>query len=158
MKENKFTMSLALVDAIPVVFFLIGVIKIFKDLGSIVFLLGGLCSVVAGLGKVVWKIFLAVKQKDISLFQKQFRILMPTGFVLMLIGFFTVKTSGLVKGLLYKFFRFPSLLFVLIGICAMIGMTIMAKKMDQRDPSSNWKEQITNIVGQGAFMIAILLV
>lgn len=158
MKEGKFTMSLAMVDAIPVLFFGVGVIKIFLDTGSIVFLAGGLCSVVAGLGKVVWKIILALKEKDIILFRNQFRILMPTGFLLMLIGFFTVKPLQLSLTLLRKFIGFPSIVFVVIGVVAMIGMSVMAKKMDQKDPASNWKEQITNMVGQGAFMIAILLV
>ena len=74
MEEKKsipegFTLKLALVDAIPVVEFSVSMMAIASKFKSALFALGACCSTLAGCGKVLWKILLAVKKEECILFE-----------------------------------------------------------------------------------------
>ena len=87
-KKNyeDFPLSLALFDALPVIFFSVAMILIAMRFRNVFFIKGAVLCAVSGSGKVVWKIMITGTKKDISLLNKQLRILMPVGFLLMLIG------------------------------------------------------------------------
>ncbi len=156
--KNKFTMSLALVDAIPVLIFGGTVIFISNAIQSTVFLIGGLFSIFAGLGKVIWKIVLAVKQKDNAFWRKQFKVTMPLGFCLMIIGVVIKKSVINWSNLLNSLISFPAILFLILALCSMVAMITMAKKLDQNNAKHNWVEQGTNILMQIFVLLAVITI
>jgi hypothetical protein len=150
-----FDLRMALVDAVPVLLFLAGGILLFCKLGSPVFLAGALFSTAAGACKVAWKFVLALRKKDAAVLPKLFRVLMPTGFVLMLLSVFLSAAAwgALVSSLL----AMPSLVFLLLGCAGILLMTVFAFRLDKNDPRSNWLEQFTNAAAQAMFLLALLL-
>lgn len=83
---EKFSLGLALFDALPVIFFSAAMILIAMHFRVAAFIAGAICCTAAGLGKVCWKIIIAETGKDIWPLNRQLRILMPAGFALMIIG------------------------------------------------------------------------
>ena len=83
---EKFSLGLALFDALPVIFFSTAMILIAMHFRVAAFIAGAICCTAAGLGKVCWKIIIAATGKDIWPLNKQLRILMPAGFALMIAG------------------------------------------------------------------------
>ena len=159
MDENKlegFTLKLALVDLIPVILFAGGAGLLNKRLGSVIFAIGIFCCLLGGVGKVTWKIIIAFTKKDIQFLFKQMRVMMPGGFLLMLIGIIVKWNNISWMNVLNAVISFPSILFFVIGIIGIVIMSIFAKKLDPNDLKSNWIEQCTNIVAQGGFFLGIL--
>ena len=87
-KKNygDFPLSLALFDALPVIFFSVAMVLIAMRFRNVFFIKGAVLCAVSGLGKVVWKIIIVGTKKDISLLKKKLPGLLPVGFLLMLIG------------------------------------------------------------------------
>lgn len=152
------SVSMALVDAIPVLFFAGSSIVISLLFKSPVFTIGAIFSTLAGLGKVIWKLLLAAKKKNIFLLNKQFRILMPLGFLLMLVSLVIEHNRISMTTIWANVSAFPSCIFFLLGVVGMILMCIFAKKLDSSDAKSNWIEQITNGIAQGCFFLALLCI
>ena len=128
---ENFTLSLALVDALPVLFF--GGIMILIGLlfGSPLFLIGAALCFWAGAAKVLWKIIVVTKKKNIWWMFLQMRIVMPIGFVLMILA-------------------------VILNRSAIDLPAVFAAKLDSADVRSNWIEQLTNAVAQAAIFTGIL--
>ena len=150
-----FTLSLALVDALPVAFFAAATLVFAARLSSPLFVAGAVLATVGGAGKVAWKLLLALARKDVRWLALQMRATMPVGFVLMIAscvmesdGFWTLAT-----GLL----SLPSLAFLAVTCACMVAMGWFAGHMDQQDARANWTEQLTNAVGQACLLIAVLL-
>ena len=89
--NSQFTLQLAIMDAVPVLFFGIAAIMLGVKLRSWVFLVGALLCFLASFGKVLWKFMIAVARKDVALLGMQLRYVMPTGFLLMAAGVFTAE-------------------------------------------------------------------
>ncbi len=154
-KYQGFSLSLAIVDALPVVIYGISGIIASKKISSILLLIGVILSLVGGISKVCWKAIIALKKKDFSLLTKLFHILMPSGFLLMLFSFATshAKWFLLIKALV----SMPSLLFLIFGVLGIVLMTIFAFKLPKNSAKANWIEQITNTVAQAMFLVALVL-
>lgn len=152
------SISMALVDTLPVIFFSGSSVLISMIFGSWIFAAGAICSALAGLGKVLWKFILAWKHKNIFILNKQMRYLMPAGFVLMLVSLIIEHDRIVISDIITAVISFPSCIFFVIGILGIIGMCILAKKMDHSSVKSNWIEQITNGIAQGSFFIELLII
>ena len=151
-----FTLKLALVDAIPVLFFGASMIAVSVLFKSPMFLFGALLCLFAGAAKVIWKIIVVLKKKNIWWLFMQMRIVMPVGFLLMLLSvIFNLKTIKL-SAILSAVVSMPSVVFFAIGIVGMVLMGIFASKLDSSDVRSNWIEQITNAFAQGSIFVGIL--
>ena len=128
-----FTLSLALVDAIPVLLFGGSCILIGLMFKSPLFITGAVLCFLAGFFKVLWKVILAVSKKDVTVLNKQFRYVMCAGFLLIVIsliaGHSRISLSGIFSGLT----SIPSVFFFIAGICGMITMGILGKKLDNSD-------------------------
>ena len=88
-KKNKyegFTLSLALVDALPVLLFGASSILIGLIFKSPLFIVGACLVFLGGFLKVLWKIVLATKKKDIPFLNKQMKYTMLTGFALIIVS------------------------------------------------------------------------
>lgn len=153
-----FTLGLALVDAIPVIVFGVNAIllsMLFKG-GSLLFLLGGILCLVSGAIKVLWKVIVVLKKKNVWWMFMQMRIVMPLGFVLMIVAMIVDHAKWSFAGLWAGFTSMPSLIFFIIGILGMVGMGVLGAKLDSSDVKSNWIEQTDNSIAQIAICIGII--
>lgn len=78
--DLNFSLSLALFDTLPVIFFCLGMLLIASRFHNVFFLIGIILCTLAGCGKVLWKILIASSGYNIYLLNRQLRILMPLGF------------------------------------------------------------------------------
>lgn len=158
-KKNyeEFPLSLALFDALPVIFFSAAMILIAVNYNNILFVIGAVLCTLAGGGKVVWKIIIAGTRKDIALLNRQLRVTMPSGFILMIIGIIIKAGSINMHGFLASILSFPEVCFFAVTVLGMILMMIFAFKLDGTKLSSNWIEQSTNAIAQGCLLIGILI-
>ena len=153
---DNFTLSLALFDTLPVLFFGIGMLLIAGQFRNTLFLVGAVLCTMAGCGKVLWKILVAGAEKDILLLNRQLRVLMPTGFLLIILGVITDRSRIHLGAILQKMLAFPSVVFFGITVLGMIAMMIFAFKLDSTKARNNWIEQITNSIAQGCLVLGIL--
>ena len=152
-----FTLGLALVDAVPVLSFGIGMAIIASRFDSPLFMVGAALSVLAGCFKVLWKLILGIWKKDVRWLNKPFVPMQAAGFLLMLVsfalGFGKINWAGVAAALI----RFPSVLFFLawIGLMGFMGW-FRKNKFKNEDAKSNWTAQIINAVGQTCLLLGIL--
>ena len=154
---QDFTLSLALVDALPVLFFGGSMILIGLLFGSPLFMIGAALCFWAGAAKVLWKIIVAAKKKNVWWMFLQMRIVMPIGFVLMIFSVILNRNAIDLSAVLAAVVSFPSVLFFAVGLIGMLLMGVFAAKLDSADVRSNWIEQLTNAVAQAAIFVGILL-
>lgn len=152
---EKFSLGLALFDALPVIFFSAAMILIAMHFRVAAFIAGAICCTAAGLGKVCWKIIIAATGKDIWPLNRQLRILMPAGFALMIIGLIMGMDRKLWQTLGACVVSFPAVFLFGITVVGMVLMGIFAKKLDGTKVKSNWIEQITNAIAQGCFLLGV---
>ena len=155
---ENFTLSLALVDAVPVILFSISCVYLYHFFHSTLFLIGAILAALAGCGKVLWKILVAAADKNIHLLNRQMRVLMPAGFFLMLLSL--IVDRRLIDGgaMWHAISSFPSVIFFALFVLGMAAMGVLGKKMDSNKVSSNWIEQCTNGVAQLCLLIALLCI
>lgn len=154
---EDFTLKLAAVDAIPVIFFGGSMIVISTIFKSPLFLLGALMCLFAGAAKVLWKIIVVLKKKNIWWLFLQMRILMPIGMAVMIAAAVINKSKVDFHSFFLKALSFPPVIFFIAGIIGMAMMMIFAFKLDSSDVKSNWIEQLTNGIAQGCFFAGLLL-
>ena len=152
-----FTLGLAIVDGIPVIEFCASMIVIATRFSNPLFVAGAICSALAGCGKVLWKVILACAGRNVAWLNRQFRYLMGTGFLLMLIAVvanWRTLQFGLV---LQRAFSMPSGIFFGLGLVGLVAMGAMGAKLDRNVARNNWIEQITNSVAQAMILVGVLL-
>lgn len=153
---SDFTLKLAIVDAIPVLFFGASMIVVSLMFKSGLFLFGALLCLFAGAAKVLWKIIVVIRKKNIWWLFLQMRILMPAGMVLMLAAVIIKRTSVDFSAILSAATGFPSVVFFIAGVIGMVMMTVFAFKLDGSDVKVNWIEQLTNGIAQICIFIGLL--
>ena len=153
MKE-RFTVQLAIMDAIPVLLFSASAIALAGKIRQPLFVVGAILCVCAGLGKVIWKLVLALGGKDIAFLGAQLRYVMPAGFLLMIIGAVLSEMAGALLG---RALKMPSVLFFAIAVIGIILMFFCARRFDRKNVRGNWIEQTINCVAQAAFLAGVLL-
>ncbi len=154
-REERFSWQLALVDALPVLLFGIAAATLGVKLRSAVFLVGAIVCVLAGAGKVAWKLLIALAKKDVKLLGAQLRYLMPVGFLLMVIGAF-LAPRDLLASLLGGVARMPSAAFFVLCVAGMCAMVVCARKFDRYDVRGNWIEQLINSAAQACLLLGVL--
>ena len=160
MKMNKkfegFCWQMAAMDALPVIFFGIAGIIINTRLLSLVFGIGVALCLIGGLGKVAWKLVIAFSGRDINFLFRQMRVIMPAGFILMIVGVITgsarIDWIAVIKSCVFS----PAIILFAISIIALVMMIIFVGKLDPENARSNWIEQGTNCVAQGFFMLGVI--
>lgn len=153
---ENFTLGLALVDAIPVIFFGASAVVISLLFGSRLFLFGALLCLFGGAGKVLWKIIVAVKRKNIWWMFVQMRVLMPIGFCSILLSLLLNRDKVDFGAMGRAITSMPSVIFFGIGIVGMLLMSVFAVKLDNSDVRANWVEQLTNGIAQIAIFVGLL--
>ncbi len=153
---EDFTLSLALVDALPVLFFGASVILIGLIFKNALFLTGAILCFWAGAAKVLWKIIVVKKKKNVWWMFLQMRIAMPVGFSVMLLAVILNRNAIDLHTVLAAVLSLPSVVFFAIGALGMVLMGVFAAKLDSSDVRSNWIEQLTNAAAQAAIFTGIL--
>ena len=156
-KYESFSLGLALFDALPVIFFSVSMIMIAINFKNTIFILGAVMCTVAGLLKVIWKIIIAAAKKDIAILNRQMRVVMPIGFLLIIIGAVLGRKAVDFSAFWKNASKMPCLLFFIMTILGMVSMSIFAFNLDGTKAKSNWIEQITNATAQASLMIGIIL-
>lgn len=156
MEEPGFTLSLAAVDALPVLFFGAAAAMLGVKLQSAVFIIGAALCLLAGAGKVLWKLLIALRGRDVALLGAQLRFVMPAGFVLMLVGAMLAEGET-VRALLHAAVRLPSAAFFALGVVGVAAMIVCAGRFDRRDVRGNWIEQCINAAAQGCVLLGVIL-
>ena len=154
---EDFPLNLALVDLLPVIFF--GLISVFLGLifNSLIFIVGALITFTSGLLKVIWKIIVATKKKNIWFLFIQMRIIMPIGFLIMIVGFILYCLNNDITLFFNSLFNITSIIFLILGLIGLVAMIICSIKLDSSDLKSNWIEESINSVTQLFIFIAILV-
>ncbi len=152
-----FTLTLALVDAIPVVLFGASMILVASKFGHPLFILGAVISTLAGCCKVAWKLILGIWKKDVRWLNKPFVPMQAAGFLLMLIsfilGFGKLQWTAVFRGIT----GFPSIAFFLGWVFLMGFMGWYRKnKFSNNDAGANWTAQLVNCAGQLCLLLGIL--
>lgn len=152
---DDFTLSLALVDAIPVFFFGLNCVVLGKLCNNLWFIIGAILCLWAGSAKVLWKFIVVLYKRNIWFLFIQMRIIMPIGFLMMLISTFLshISFESFIKG----FTSIPSVYFFGLGIFGMILMLIFAFMLNNKSLKANWIEQLTNGISQICIFIGLLL-
>ncbi len=157
MVPEGFSLSLALVDSLPVIFFGLASIILGLSFSSIIFIVGAIITFISGLIKVIWKIIVALNKKNIWWMFIQMRIVMPIGFIIMIIGFIIACFSSSISVFFSSLLNPICLIFLILGFIGMIMMVVFAIKLDSSNPKSNWIEQICNGISQACFFIGFLI-
>lgn len=152
-----FTLSLALVDAIPVLFFGASMIMVATRFNSPLFILGAVISTLAGCCKVLWKLILGIWKKDVRWLNKPFVPMQATGFLLMLVSF--VIGFGKINwgALLTAVAGFPAVVFFVLWITMMGTMGWYRRNKFDNSAKANWTAQIINCIGQAALFLGVIL-
>ncbi len=152
-----FTVALALVDAVPVLFFGAGMILVASKFGHPLFVVGAVISTLAGVCKVAWKLILGIWKKDLRWLNKPFVPMQATGFLLMLISFVLGFGSINWAAVLGAFLSFPALVFFAgwVGLMCFMGW-FRKNKFRNDDPKANWTAQLINCLGQACLLLGIL--
>ena len=153
-KYEGFSLSLALVDALPVLFFGGSSILIGLLFGSPLFLVGAALVFLGGLGKVLWKLILALKAKDVAILNKQMKYTMLTGFAVIVASVAANLRRIDLRALGQKLLRL--LPFLIVYALGMLTMGILGKKLDSTKVRSNWIEQCVNAVSQLTLFAGLL--
>jgi len=154
-----FSLSLALVDALPVIFFFLSSLSIAKELkkihslGGLLFNIGGILAYLGGFFQVLWKLIIALFNKDIYIFHSQIKYLLPLGFIFIIISLIVSHSTINWKKLITKLLSMPCLIFVVIIMFCNLLMISFLFTMNQLNTKSHWKEECVNVIFQGSFLI-----
>jgi len=150
------TVKMAVVDALPVLFFAVSMSLLAVMLQSWLFAAGAFLSFLAGTGKVLWKLFLATKKTAYDFLKKPFPILMSAGFLLMILA--VVLSAGSINWntVHLHIFSIPGLIHYGLGLAFFITMIVLGFTLDMNLEKSNWIEQIVNCLAQGFILIGVI--
>lgn len=150
-----FTLSLALVDAVPVALFCACAAVLGTRVGNPLFMTGAVLAATGGAGKVAWKLVMALAHKNVLWLGRQMRATMPVGFALMLVG---AAAAGIgPSDVTAAVTCWPACAFFLGWLVCMLLMGWFATHNDQADAHSNWVEQLVNAAGQACLLVGLLL-
>lgn len=152
-----FTLSLALVDAIPVLLFGASMMRIGMGFRSPLFLAGAVLSTLAGCCKVLWKLVLGIWHKDLRWLNKPFVPTQATGFLLILLSFATGFGKINWFWVLQAVSGFPAVLCFALWLALMGTMGWYRKTRFDHSAKANWTAEIINTIAQAALLAGILL-
>ena len=158
---EDFTLGMAAFDAMPVFLFGFAARLLARMTGRALVMLGGVICFVSGMLKVIWKLLVVLRRKNVWPLFLQMRIGMPAGFAVMFAGLIT----GLMKkdrqereGIRKAVLRPVPLAFLLLSAAGIAAMIHCGKKLDSAQAKTNWIEQGCNTAAQGSFLVAMMLI
>jgi hypothetical protein len=164
---RQYTLGLALFDIVPVLVFLAAGVLLWTMWSDKLLLAGVICSFIAGLSKVLWKLEVVVKKRNSAVLTGIFHFLMPVGFILMILAvalstfkcvagggaFADSAMAGLWRGLTMR----PAMWCFLGGFAGMCLMGYLGSHMDE-SAKANWIEALVNAAAQLAMLAGVVFV
>lgn len=161
-KEQKYSESssigIILIDAISLLLFCGGVYFIASLFDSTLFIVGAVLCIAAALGKLLWKLILAVTHKNILILKRQFRYVQSGGFIIIIISIIVGHSSISTAAVWKNMSAFPGNILFIIGIVFMIAMSIFNHFMDVSRKHDNYIRQGINLAAQLCFFIFLMLI
>ena len=154
---EDFPLSLALMDALPVLFFDASMALVAGRFASVVFRLGAAVIVLASCGKVLWKLLLSLCRRNVLWLNRYFIPCQISGFALILLSFALNLRTIRWGSVLAQLTHFPSAVFFLLWLCGMACMSWYRKNRFDNSLKANWTAQLINTAAQGALLAGILL-
>ena len=154
---QDFTVGLALVDAVPVLFFMLACLFVYLATGAIAILIGGIIAFISGLIKVIWKMIVALKKKNVWWMFLQMRFALPVGMLLAIVGFICWACLTSEPDVLAKFGNVTSIIFYVLTLVGMCAMVVCSIKLDSSNKGANWIEEICNSFAEFCLFIACLV-
>lgn len=154
---EDFTLSLALVDALPVLFFAVSMALVARRFASVLFALGAAVIVLASCGKVLWKLLLGLRRQNVPWLNRYFIPCQISGFVLILLSLVWNLRRIPWGSLLMQLTHFPSVVFFLLWLCGMGCMSWYRKNWFDNSLKANWTAQLINTAAQGALLAGTCL-
>ncbi len=153
---DEYTLGLALLDLIPVLLFLLSGLVMYSMYKSPVLLAGVLASFTGGFCKAIWKLIIVIRKKDCSGLTRAFRILLPSGFALMILS---VPAGGKAAfaGLWRSLTMMPAAILFAAGFALMCLMGYLGSHMDS-SAGSNRTEELVNTLAQLAVLAGVIVV
>ncbi len=151
-----FTPALALVDALPVLFFGASMVLTARGFGSVLFGVGAAIITLAGCGKVLWKLILAVWQRNVAWLNRWFIPCQISGFLLVVLALVLDGRKIAWGNLAGRLVQVPSVLFFAVWLIGMGVIGWYRKHRFDNSVKANWTAQIINTVAQGALLLGIL--
>lgn len=153
---DDFTLSLALVDALPVLFFAVSMVLVASRFSSMLFRIGAAVIVSASCCKVLWKL-LGLRKQNVPWLNRCFIPCQISGFVLIVLSVVLNLRSIRWGSLLAQLTQFPSGIFFLLWLCGMACMSWYRRNRFDNSLKANWTAQLINTAAQGALLAGILL-
>lgn len=149
-------MGLALVDLMPVLLFLMSGTIMYSMYRSPLLLAGVLACFTGGLCKAIWKMIIVISKKDCTGLTRAFHILLPAGFVLMLLS---VPAGGKAafSGLWRSVTMMPAAILFAAGFALMCLMGYLGSRLDS-SAGSDWTEELINTFAQLAVLAGVIIV
>lgn len=153
---QDFTPALALVDALPVLFFGASMVLTARAFGSVLFGLGAAVITLAGCGKVLWKLLLSVWHRDVPWLNRWFIPCQLGGLLLVVLAL--VLDAGKIDwpSLPGQLLRLPAALFFVLWLAGMGVMGWYRRTRFDNSLKANWTVQLINTEAQGALLLGIL--
>ncbi|MCC8141973.1 MAG: alpha/beta hydrolase [Lachnospiraceae bacterium] len=150
------TIRMAVADAIPVICFAASMVLICHFYNTVIIEVWAVLCVLAGLGKVLWKLILAVSHRDRAILNKQFRYLMTAGAILIVVSVIVRRPS---LAVIWKnIASFPCNLLFVIAVAAFVVMGILDARMDMTKQRANRIEQTINLIAQICILLGVVII
>ncbi len=153
---DGFTLGMAMMDCLPVIFFSIGAAVLASRFESPLFHFGILLVILAGALKAGWKFVLALAKKDVPFLSRQMRYLMPAGFASAVAGLLVDRSRWSIASVISHAAAQPACIFFLIGLAGIVTLAWLGRHLDGHDAQANWKEQTVNALTQLFIMLGII--
>lgn len=152
-----FTPALALVDALPVLFFGASMLLVARGFASVLFGIGAAAITLAGCGKVLWKLLLAVWDRNVAWLNRYFIPCQLGGFLCVVLAL--VRDGGKIDWITLpgQLLRAPAVICFAVWLIGMGVMGWYRKTRFDNSVKANWTAQLINTVTQGALLAGILL-
>lgn len=152
-----FTIGLALLDAVPVLFYSISMLLIASRFSSILFIVGAVVSTLAACGKVLWKLILGICNRNVVWLNRYFLPTQITGFCMMLLAFAWNFRKIRWAAVLAAVTDFPGSIFFLLWALGMGTMSWYRKRKFDNSAGANRTAEIINTLAQAALLTGLLL-
>lgn len=151
-----FTLALALMDAVPVLCFGAAMVLIALRFGSLLFIAGACISTLAGCGKVLWKLILGIKKRNVIWLNRYFVPTQCVGFAMILVSFLFCFARIDWGAAAASVLRLPAVIFYTVWLAGMGTMLWYRKNRFDNSAKANWTAQSINCIAEAALLLGVV--
>lgn len=150
--KTRYSLSLAILDFLPVMLFGASWIRILQRGGGVLAAIGMALIFFGGLSKAVWKMKAVRTGEEDRMLQKLFHVFLPAGGTLALIAAIRWCRSAP-----WRMIASRSIWTLLAGfLLGMILMVIWGRTLDD-SRRSTWIKELTNLIAQGSLLWFVMI-